>query len=159
MMMVHKEDMALVTSYPKERLEIFGRLILWFHYLQGVCVCVLMSISLLLSGVISHAHLLLLVLAVVAQVCGCRYLYTGFCACALGQSQWYHLADCLILVLLMLKSLTRSGSNSHLTLVWVADPSASLFVKVTSLFLPWSFPWQGPEPDLGKGKSQDIPLP
>lgn len=27
-MMVHKErDMALVTSYPKERLEIFGRLV------------------------------------------------------------------------------------------------------------------------------------
>lgn len=57
-MMVHKErDMALVTSYPKERLEIFGRLVVWFLYL---CACVLMSISLLLSRVMSQAHLLLL---------------------------------------------------------------------------------------------------
>ena len=61
-MMVHKErDMALVTSYPKERLEIFGRLVVWFLYLCAcVCACVLMCISLLLSRVMSQAHLLLL---------------------------------------------------------------------------------------------------
>lgn len=101
--MVHKErDMALVTSYPKERLEIFGRLAVWFLYLRAcVRACVDVHPSAALQGDVPGPPVATW-LATVAQVCVCYYLYTGLCTCALHQSQWRHLDDCLILVLLML---------------------------------------------------------
>ena len=66
-----------------------------------VCVCVDAHPSVALQGDVPGPPVATW-LANVAQVYGCYYLYTGRGTCALHQSQWNHLDDCLILVLLML---------------------------------------------------------